>query len=115
MFGLDCIRKGTQLSLLPIFSQTTCPDLLEPFLVDCLELASENSQDLPDSVMVTCSLDFKTKRRLNEILFESLEFERVSICNEPSANILYSEGLTTGLVVECGHQHTTVTPIVEGY
>jgi hypothetical protein len=72
-FGLDCIRKGPQLTVLPIFSETTA---IEPFIVDCLQIAAATSP-MPDdaNLIITTSLPPKTKSKLTQILIESLQFD----------------------------------------
>lgn len=49
-----------------------------------------------------------------EVLFETFHFD--GVCLQPSPVLsLYSQGLTTGLVVDSGATQTTVTPVLEGY
>jgi actin-related protein len=43
-----------------------------------------------------------------------MQFNKISITASPE-NILFSHGQTSGLVVDCGHSQTSVTPIIEGF
>jgi actin-related protein 2 len=49
-----------------------------------------------------------------EVLFEVFGFN--GVCLQPTPVLsLYSQGLTTGLVVDSGATQTTIVPVLEGY
>ena len=56
LFGLDCIRKGNQMTILPIFSYSNS-EMIENFVLDCLEQASTDFPTVEDAkVAITTSL-----------------------------------------------------------
>ena len=71
-----------------------------------------------DSNLLLCMnerfFDKKALEKVKEVVFEQLSFDRMQITTEES-NVLYANGLTTGLVMHGGHSSSRCTPIVEGY
>ena len=73
-------------------------------------------RELSSGLMLTESpLNPKRHREhLTQMAFESLEVPKFQVSMN-ALNALYSEALTSGLVLECGEGLTTCVPIVDGY
>jgi actin-related protein len=75
---------------------------------------STDPLDGPSILVADATLNTAQEReRRAEIMFESIGCR--ALCTPPEALLaLYSEGRTTGLVVDIGHDVTHVVPVVEG-
>ena len=71
--------------------------------------------DGPNVLLADATLNTgKERERRAEILFESVGAR--SLCTPPEALLaLYSEGRTTGLVLDIGHDVAHAVPVIEGY
>lgn len=56
----------------------------------------------------------KNKKKMLEILIESMAFDNVKIANQ-SILVLYAHGLLSGMVVDCGEGTTQIVPVYEGF
>ncbi len=54
------------------------------------------------------------REKLIQIAFESLEVPAYYASSVPVLS-MYASGRTSGVLIDCGHTHTTVTPIYEGF
>lgn len=88
-------------------------ELLSHCARDCLNTDFES---LSAGLMLTESpLNPKGHReKLAQLAFEKLQVPRFQVSMN-AMNALYSEALTTGLVLECGEGLSTCVPIFEGY
>lgn len=56
----------------------------------------------------------KLLSKITELAFETLEVANFQFTSSAS-NIMYSNGLSTGLVIDMGESSTSLTPIYEGF
>lgn len=54
------------------------------------------------------------KKKMMEVLFESLDFGSVNISNQ-AILVLYAQGLLSGMVIDCGEGVTQIVPVYEGF
>ena len=47
-------------------------------------------------------------------MFEAFGFAAMHMVEHPALNILYTHNLQTGIVVDLGEGHFTMTPVIEG-
>lgn len=87
--------------------------LLEHVIRDCI---SVDPASLTSGLMMTESpLNPKSQReKLCQILFEHFSVPKFQVSMN-ALNALYSEALTSALVLECGEGLSTCVPIVDGY
>merc|ERR1711962_964898 len=65
-------------------------------------------------LMTEKTQDQDAREKMGEIMFENLRVPGLLISLQSKLS-LYSQGRTTGVVVDSGHETTTVTPIYEGF
>lgn len=87
--------------------------LLEHCVKDCLKCEFES---LTSGLMMTESpLNPKRHREtMAELVFETFAVPKFQISMN-ALNALYSEALTSGLILECGEGLTTCVPVIDGY
>ena len=54
------------------------------------------------------------REKMIEVMFEKFSAPKLTICHQ-AALALYTMGKLTGTVLDCGHTHTSVTPVYEGF
>ena len=117
--GFEALRRSSLLSLKYPMEHGIVMDwdeitqLLEHTVREGMKLEFDS---LTSGLMMTESpLNPKAHReRLTQLAFEQFEVPRFQVSMN-AMNALYSEALTSGLVLECGEGLSTCVPIFEGY
>jgi actin-related protein 2 len=91
-------------------------DEMELLISHAIDEVAEANVYSRNSILVTePSLNpIKNKKRMAEILFETMDFDRINISNQ-AILVLYAQGLLSGIVIDCGESVSQVVPVFEGF
>jgi len=116
--GLDCLKKANCLSLKnPIeFGIFTDWDEATVLLEHSFQQMKSKPEELEGGLLTTeAVLNPRSHReKMTEIIFEYFRVPKYFVQCQ-AMNALYSEGLTTAMVVDCGEGLSTCVPITDGY
>ena len=118
--GLEAYKRSLFLSLKYPIEHGIVVDwdditlFLDQLLHKCVKI--EDTRDLSEGILLTeAPLNpRKNREKICEIIFEQFQAPKFQMSMQ-SMNALYTEGRSTGLIVECGEGISTCVPIVEGF
>ncbi len=91
-------------------------DALLGHAIDSLHCDQDNKNNQDSRILVTEPPlnPVDSKKKIIEILFETLNFGEVNISNQ-AVLVLYAQGLLSGMVIDCGEGVTQIVPVYEGF
>jgi len=79
-------------------------------------LTNDNHEGSGSKLLITEPVmnPIKNKKKMMEVIIESMNFGTINITNQ-AILVLYSHGLLSGMVIDCGEGATQIAPIYEGF
>ena len=108
------LNRDTYPCSFPIQGGVVKWDEMEVLLSHAVDEVTNANGHSRNSIIVTEPSFGRDKKKMAEILFETMDFETINISNQ-AILVLYAQGLLSGMVIDCGESISQVVPVFEGF